>query len=282
MLWGGCMKIITDTASLYSPEEGQKLGITVIPACAIIDGTVYRDFEDISSEAFLKFIEDGAVPTTSQPAIGEIIDVFENTKDEILFLSIGDGLSGGYQNAMGARNLVEDSERIHVIDTKTLAGPQHYLVQKAIQLKACGLQLKEIKAELQKSIETSVSFVIPADFIFLKRSGRLTPIAAKIGSMIKIVPVLTQTEDKKRIAPFAVKRSRRKAVEAIIKHLRTIGADAGYLISVAHGGVLEEAKEVMTQIRQEFTDASFELFHLSPALITHGGPGSIVIQAIRR
>lgn len=276
------MKIIADTPTLYSPQEGKALGITVIPACTIIEGTVYRDFEDIRTDEFMKMIEQGAVPTTSQPAIGDILEVFEETKDEILFLPIGDGLSGTYQNAVGAKNSIDDNEHIHIVDTKTLAGPQRYLVQKAMKLKELGLGIEKIKAELQKSIETSVSFVIPSDFNFLKRSGRLTPIAAKIGNLVKIVPVMTQTEDMKRITLFVIKRSRKKAVDAIIEHLRKLGVNEDYIISVSHAGVYENAKAVLEQIREQFVNSTMELFHLAPALVTHGGPGCIVIQAIKR
>ena len=276
------MKIIADTPTLYSPKEGKDLGITVIPACTIIDGTVYRDFEDISIDEFMKKIEQGAVPTTSQPAIGDILDVFEETKDEILFLPIGDGLSGTYQNAVGAKNSIDDNEHIHIVDTKTLAGPQRYLVQKALKLRELGLGIEKMKEELQKSIETSVSFVIPTDFDFLKRSGRLTSVAAAIGNMIKIVPVMTQTEDMKRITLFAIKRSRRKAVDAIMEHLKKIGVNKDYIISISHAGVQEHAKAVLEQMRTQFVDVTMELFHLAPALITHGGPGCIVIQAIKK
>lgn len=276
------MKIITDTASLFSPAEGKKLGITVLPACAVINGEAYRDFEDISSEEILKLVDGGAVPTTSQPSVGDMLEVLENQEEEVLFLSIGDGLSGGYQNAMGVKNSMENGDKIHVIDTKTLAGAERYLVQKAIQLKEHGLQIGRIKEELQRCIDTSASFVIPVDFNFLKRSGRLTPIAAKIGSMIKIVPVLTQTEDMRRIAPFAIKRSRKKAVEAIVERIRSMGVDENYIISICHAGVYENAKEVLQQLKRQFANTTMELFSLSPTLVTHGGPGCIVIQAIRK
>ena len=276
------MKIMTDTASLFSPAEGKELGITVIPACAVMNGEVYRDFEDIDSETLLEMMEKGAVPTTSQPSVGDMMEIFENEKDEILFLSIGDGLSGGYQNAMGVKNSVENQERIHILDTKTLAGAEHYLVRKAIQLKEHGLHITRIKTELQKSIETSASFVIPVDFNFLRRSGRLTPLAAKIGSMIKIVPVLTQTEDMRRITPLVIKRSRKKAVEAIIERLKSLGVDENYFISICHAGVYEHAKEVLQQIKQHFSNSTLELFSLSPTLITHGGPGCVLIQAIKK
>ena len=276
------MKIITDTPTLYSPEEGKELDVIVIPACTIINDKAYRDFEDISSEEFLGLIDAGAVPTTSQPAIGDIIDVYEGLEEELLVLPIGDGLSGTYQNAEGARNCVSGSERIHVLDTKTLAGPQRYLVQKAMKLREEGIEIGQIIEELKKSIQASVSFVIPADFNFLKRSGRLTPIAAKLVTMVKIVPVLTQTEDKKGITLFTVKRSRRKALEAIIEHLKHIGVNEEYLVTVSHAGVVEEAKNTLNKMKEVFANVQMELFQLAPSLITHGGPGCIVIQAIRK
>ncbi len=178
------MKIIADTTTLYSPEDGKRQGITIIPSCTIIDGEVYKDYADIESDEFLEKIANGSVPTTSQPAIG-------------------------------AKNSIEKNGHIHVLDTKTLGGPQRYLLHKALELKGKGFSVEKIKEELSRRVETSVSFVIPKDFEFLKRSGRLTPIAAKIATMIKIVPVLTQTDDKKRITLFAVKRSRRKALDAL-------------------------------------------------------------------
>lgn len=276
------MKIITDTASLFTPEEGAALGLTVIPACVLIQDKAYKDYEDISSEDFLGVVAAGETPTSSQPAIGDVLEIFEDVHEEILHLSLGDGLSGAYQNAVGARNCIDENGHIHVVDTKTLAGPQHYLVQKALKLKAEGLDIEKIKKELQKCIESSVSFVIPADFNFLKRSGRLTPIAAKIGGLIKIVPVLTQTEDKKRITPFVIKRSVKTAMEAIIAHFKALKVDENYIISVCHAGACEKAKEVLLQLKTQFNDTAMELFQLSPTLITHGGPGCIVIQAIRK
>ena len=276
------MQIITDTSALYSPQEGRELGITVIPSCALMNGIVYRDYEDISSEEFLQLIKEGGIPTSSQPAIGEVMEIFEQSQEEILYLAIGDGLSGTYQNAMGARNCVEQKEQIHIVDTRTLAGAQRYLVQKAMRLREEGQKIDEILRRIMESVESSVSFVIPSDFEFLKRSGRLTPIAATIGGVIKIVPVLTQTEDMRRIRPFAIKRSRRKAVEAIMERLKELGVGKEHIISICHGGAAEAAKEVFDQVRTRFGDTAMEILQLAPALITHGGPGCITIQAIHK
>lgn len=276
------MKIISDTASLFSPKTGAVANITIVPACVIDGARVYRDYDDISVEEFLQMIAAGAVPTSSQPAIGDLIDVFEGSEEEILALFIGDGLSGGYQNAVGAKNSMDDNAHIRIIDTKTLAGAEHYLVQKAVYLREQGLCIDEIEQALLKSIETSASFVIPADFEFLKRSGRLTPIAAKIGAMIKIVPVLTQTEDKKKITPFVVKRSRKKATASILEQLEKLGVNEDYMIYICHGGNLTTAEEVAEQTKIRFPQVELQLMSLSPTMITHGGPGCVLVQAIKK
>ena len=276
------MKIVSDTASLFSPKIGAVADVTIVPACVIHGAKVYRDYEDISPEEFLRLISSGVTPTTSQPAIGDLIEVFEESEEEILALFIGDGLSGGYQNAVGAKNSIDENSHIHIVDTKTLAGAEHYLVQKAVYLREQGLSIDEIKQELLKSVETSASFVIPADFEFLKRSGRLTPIAAKIGAMIKIVPIMTQTEDMKKITPFAIKRSWKKATASILDHLEKIGVNEEYIIYICHGGDLTTAEEVLEQTKIRFPQVEIQFMSLSPTMITHGGPGCVLIQTIKK
>lgn len=274
------MHIVADTASLISPTEGKEMGISVIPACTLINGNVYRDYEDISSEEILEMIKQGGIPTSSQPAIGDVLEIFEQTDDEILYLTIGDGLSGTYQNAVGARNCVEDNDRIHILDTKTLAGAQRYLVEKALKLRSEGLKMDEIISKIKESVENSVSFVIPTDFDFLKRSGRLTPLAANLGNKIKLVPVMTQTEDMKKIRLFTIKRSPKKALEAIADYLEEIGVGRDHFVFVGDGGAGEVAKDMFGYLRRRFADAAMELRQLAPALVTHGGPGCVVVQAI--
>lgn len=276
------MKIIADTATLFAPSEGEAQGLTIVPVCVTINDKTYKDYEEISSEEFLKLIQAGGKPVSSQPALGDLLDVFESCDEEMLVLTVGDGLSGGYQTALGARSCVEDSDRIHVVNSKTLAGPLRYLAQKAVSLKKRGLDMEKIKAALNVSIESSASFVIPEDFEFLKRSGRLTTITARVGGVLKLLPVLTQTEDKERIKPIAIKRTWKAAVDTIIQRMQALGVNQEYLISVCHAGTYQKAVGVLQQIKASFTKRQTEILQLSPALITHGGPGCIVVQAIKK
>ena len=67
-----------------------------------------------------------------------------------------------------------------------------------------------------------------------------------------------------------------------MKQLQSLGVGADYLISVCHAGTPQKAEKIMGKIGERFHSAELEIQELSPALITHGGPGCIVIQAIRK
>lgn len=277
------MKIITDTGSLYSPEEGKKLGIDVLPLNVIVDKKSYREYVDIQSDEFLKIVKEGHVPSSSQPSIGETMELFENNMDdELLVINMADGLSGTYQSTLGAKESIENNENIHVINSMTLCGPERYLVEKAMKLKDEGLSLDYIMKELHKSIAAEKSFLIPQDFGFLKRGGRLTPLAATVGGMLKITPIMTTTKDAKRLEKFAMKKTFKSAIKEIIKAFQEMGVNEDYMIYVTHAGVLEQAKGAIAQIQAAFENVAIELYELSPAFITQGGPGCIAIQTIRK
>lgn len=277
------MKIITDTGTMFSKEEGEKLGIEVLPLNVIVDKKSYREYVDIQSDEFLKLVKEGHIPRSSQPSIGEVMDVFEKyAGEELLVINMADGLSGTYQSTLGVKETMDNNENIHVMNSMTLCGPQRYLVEKAVQLKEQGLSLENIKQELHKCIATEKSFLIPQDFNFLKRGGRLTPIAATVGGMLKITPVMTKTKDAKRLEKFTIKKTLKSAVKEVIKALQEAGLDDTYKIFVSHAGVLEQAKGVVEQIHQAFENVAIELYDLSPAFITQGGPGCIAIQSIKK
>ena len=276
------MKIIADTATLIPPAEGESQGMTIIPVCVSINNQTYQDYSQITSAEFLKQIAEGGVPSSSQPAIGDILEVMDSSEEQMLILTVGDGLSGAYQTVMGAKTLAKDPDRIHILNSKTLAGPMRYLAKKAVALKDQGLDMVRMKEELQRCIESSVSFVIPEDFDFLRRSGRLTAVTAKLGGALKLLPVLTQTQDKTRITPVSIKRSWNSAVETVLQRLQEVGVGAEHLISVCHAGTPQKAEQILAQIKARFAATEAELLELSPALITHGGPECIVIQAIHK
>lgn len=275
------MKIITDSGSLFSPESGKALGVDVLPLNVIVDKKSYKEFVDIQSHEFLNLVKEGHIPSSSQPSIGETMELFEKYDGEdVLVIHMADGLSGTYQSTMSIKGDMNHPEKIHVINSMTLCGPEKYLVEKAVKLRDQGMGIDDLMKEIHKCIASEKSFLIPQDFNFLKRGGRLTPLAATVGGMLKIVPVMGKTSDGKRLEKFTIKKTIKAAVKEIIKALQEHGVDKDFMIYVSHGGVLEQAQSIVKQLQDAFENVKIELHELSPAFITQGGPGCIAIQTI--
>ncbi len=277
------VQIMSDSSTLYSIEQGREIGLVVNPLSVSIAGKDYREFEEIDGEAFLKLIQEGHTPISSQPSIGETLSLYEQYGDApLLNITMADGLSGTYQTASAAaQNMPEEKRKnITVINSGTLCGPHRYLVQKALSLAKEGLSTEEILNVLAPSLANLRSFLIPNDFDFLRRGGRLTPLAAKVGGLLKLVPVMTTTKDGKRLEKYTLCRSFTSAMEAICKNFLENQVGADYYITVSHAGAPALARQALEKLRTVFPDSQIDVFNLSPAFITQGGPQCVAIQYI--
>ena len=132
-----------------------------------------------------------------------------------------------------AKEQAPNADSITVLNSQTLCGPHRYLVEKAVKLRDEGKKAADIVAALKESMAHEHSFLIPQDFSFLKRGGRLKPAAASIGGLLKLKPVMHAVEDGSRLDKFTITRTLSKAADSIISYFREHDVDAAYRISVS-------------------------------------------------
>lgn len=276
------IQIITDSSILYTKEEAKTIGVEEIPLCVSCGHVEGRDMH-VDMDAYYEEIQLGHRPKSSQPPIGEVVEAYENHADaEIIHISMADGLSGTYETACMAREMVDNKDKITIINTKTLCGPHRYMVEKAQEMKLSGCSAREIIEWLQTAAERHESFLIPQDFEFLKRGGRLTPVAARLGSVLKLKPIMTQTADGRRLEKMAVKRTMKSAVHAIIEHMKERRVNVRHIIYVSHARALKDAEYVKEQIEKHFEDVEVRILELGAAFVTQGGPHCVAIQYIEK
>lgn len=274
------IRIITDSSTLYTREEAQKRGFDALPLCVTISGETYREYDEINDVEFNQLIDAGGIPTSSQPPVGEYLELFEKYKDDqIIVICMADGLSGTYQSCVGAKETTGRDD-IVVINSKTLCIPQTVMVDKAVKMRDEGATFEEIIEMIHKEADSAVSYLIPQDFGFLKRGGRLTPLAATLGGLLKIKPVVTQTPDGTKLEKFAMARNFEIAVNRILDDLKAKGIDDKYAFCVSHAFVPEQAEKVIEKIKNKFNIDDVLLANLSCAFITQGGPRCLAIQVI--
>ncbi|MGX8679966.1 MAG: DegV family protein [bacterium] len=279
------MRIMTDTSALFSPSQGEELGISVLPLSVTINHKTYIEFEEIGTEAFIDIIKEGHIPTSSQPAIGATLETLKKFPNEdIIILNMSDGLSGTYQSCVAAKNSLdpEMAERVHVINTMTLCGPHRYMVEHAMKVAAETNDVNAVIDDIHKHIANTKSFLVPVDMAFLKRGGRLSPRAAKVAGLLKIKPLMTPSEGGGKLVNVAIKRSWKSVTKEVIKQFKDLGVDEDYIIYVTHAGCPDDAEKVRAQLAEAFPGTDVEVILLSPVFVVHGGPGCIAIQMIHK
>ena len=97
------VRIVSDSSTLYSSAQAREAGFTVAPLSVTIAGKSYKELEEIQLEEFVSIIGQGHMPTSSQPALGDVIAMYEACgHDEVINISMADGLSGTYSTAVAA------------------------------------------------------------------------------------------------------------------------------------------------------------------------------------
>ena len=275
------VRIVSDTSTLYSTAQARAAGFYVSPLSVTIAGENYREFDEISSEEFVAIINQGHMPTSSQPAIGAVTALYEELAGEqILNIAMAAGLSGTYQSAAAAAELCDNCDDITVVNSRTLCGPPRYLVEQAVKMAADGATLAELLAWLNRRMDSAKSFLIPADFDYLRRGRRLSPLVSHVGKLAGLAPVMTQTEDGTRLTVASIKRGLKHAVKYCVEYLQKHGVGRGYKVYISHAAAPEKAELALQMLRTAMPEAEYEIIPLSPAFITQGGPACMAIQYV--
>ena len=216
--------IMTDSNSGITQKEGQELGITVLPMPFTIGNENYYEDINLTQEEFYKKLLNNDDIITSQPIVGEILDVWNkllNEYDEIVHIPMSSGLSG---SCATASMLAEDYDgKVEVVNNQRISVTLRQSVMDAIHLAKIGKSAKEIKEILEAKKFDSSIYIMVDTLKYLKKGGRVTPAAAAIGTILNLKPVLQIQGEK--LDAFAkarnMKQAKRIMTEAMKKDMET-------------------------------------------------------------
>ena len=276
------VRIVADTSTLYSTKQAREAGFAVSALSVTIAGKSYREFDEICAEEFVDIIRQGHMPTSSQPAIGEVEELYNRfAEDEIVNVAMAAGLSGTYNSAVAAAQMCDHADNITVVNTRTLCGPHRYMVERAVAWAEAGDSREEIVRKLNELMDSAKSYLVPADFDYLRRGGRLSPLVSHVGKAVGLSPVMTQTDTGERLTVAFIRRGYNHAVKFIVKELQKAGVGKGWQVQISHAGAYEKAEKARETLMEAMPEAEYCIYPLSPAFITQGGPGCFAVQYVK-
>lgn len=267
--------IVTDTTSAMNKEIAAAHGIELISLSVIVDGQEYKDQVDISTEQLYDYLKNGKTPSTSQPNTGYLIEKMEAWQKEnyeaIIVVTCSADLSGTNNGFHLAKDTV-GLDNVYIYDSRQVGAPVMDMAIRAKQLADEGKDVDEIFKVLEEKTKHSFSFLYPDNFDQLSRSGRLSPMAARMASMLKIKALLCLDEQGKSVDKYSMSRTEVKVLKAITDKFHELGVNAEkYKIYISHADNIVFAKKAKLLLQTTFHGIEVEINNLPAVLTCHGG-----------
>lgn len=222
-----------------------------------------------------------ALPTTSQPSIGDFLAVYEPILDEgqeIVSIHLAGGMSGTVRAAEQAREqLGERAERVRVFDSATACGGEGLVILAAAAAARAGGDSEAVMKRARTARESLKMWFAVDTLEYLRRGGRIAGASAWLGTALKIKPILTVESE---ITPIERVRTSKRAFERMVDLLKSrseAGADAWM---VQHIQVPREAHELATRGTEIFGVEPRVVSEIGPVIGTHVGPGLLGAGAV--
>ncbi|MFS0688524.1 DegV family protein [Sporosarcina sp. 179-K 8C2 HS] len=275
--------IVTDSTAYLPPQIIDKLNIHVIPLTVTIDGQVYDEEVDLTSEEFYDKVRgEGPLPKTSQPPVGKFVELFESLKenyDAIISIHLSSGISGTYAGAVQAGEMAEGVD-VRAFDSELSCYVQGFYVIRAAEMAMEGAAPDEIMAELAEMKKTMRAYFMVDDLAHLQRGGRLSSAQALIGGLLQVKPILHFQD--KVIVPFEKIRTRKKAMKRIADMLAEDAEKLPLEAAIIHANRPEEAEAWKQELEERMPDVNFTISYFGPVIGTHLGEGSMGLGWVKR
>lgn len=254
-----------------------------VPLTVDIDGRCYKDGMDLRPQRFYKLLAHASeFPKTSQPSPEDFIACFEEVKangDELIYLTVSAALSGTYQSANIAKQMVE-YDGIHIVDSRTVSHMIGFLGRYADKLRSMGLSAAEIVEKLEQVRDRQVIFAGLQTLEYLFKGGRMSRTSAAIGTVANIKPIITINTDGKIEAcgkAIGVKR----AIATIVKQVQAMEIDGEFEIWSLYSAGTDNC-ELLEKAMADIGHPVSGRFQVGPTIGSHTGPGVYGITFVKK
>ncbi len=279
--------LFTDTDTDITPEVAGQYGYHLISMpYTVNDKTIYpyEDFEVFEPKPFYDMLRTGTMTTTSGISEEKYKQYFEPVLAEgkdILYVHFSRAMSMTFEAMEHAiKALLEKypERKIQTIDTKAVSGLSLLIVKEVGDLYLAGKTADEIVEWSKTEIDHFAMYMCVDDLKFFKRSGRVSGLAATMGTLLGIRPIIHINEEGKMIN-IGKEKGRVKALDRLVQYVEELGNDLeNHRFIVSHSDADEMAEELIARLREKYGDKlKIEISGVNPTLGGHCGPDGVAV-----
>lgn len=278
-------KVVTDSTVDLTKEEILKYGITITNLTSLLEGITYVDTLETQHRKDFVTIVDKAktLPKSSQPSIGEVVSVYEELTNEgydVISIHISSGLSGTYESAVQAAEMVEGN--VVVIDSKYAARAMAFQVLKACECAERGMTVEETLPLIDEVRENTTLNIAVINLDNLVKGGRINSIAGGLNKLLnikvnlKLVDGSLQTDTKGRGTKSIVNRYS-EIIEAINNSDEEVVS-----IGITHKGLTDYSAKIIQMLKGKFPETDINVSYACQAISVHTGSHALALQILTK
>lgn len=271
------IKIVTDSTTDLSPDIIEELNIHVVPLTVTLNGETYRDKIDIASAEFIEKMEAASeLPKTSQPAVGQFVELYDKLGEDgsqVLSIHMTSGMSGTHASAASAAKMT--STHVEVIDSTFMAGALGFQVVAAAEMAQSNqYTMDEIVARVNEVREHSHLYVVVQTLENLVKGGRIGKATGLIGSLLNIKPIASLANGV--YTPVAKVRSQSQIIKTLTKYFQEdVAGKAVKGVVISHANAVELANSLKDSIYKISGYENIQIQETTAVISTHTGAGAI-------
>jgi DegV family protein with EDD domain len=269
------VKIVTDTTSGLPGHLAEEYDIPILPQMIIFGEEAYRDDTELDTPTFLEKLRAAPdLPKTSAPPPELYTPIFERLVAEghtIICLHPSTELSGTVRSATVAARDFPDAD-IHVVDTRTIAGPLASMVLLAARWARQGADADTILTRVHDLMARQRIYFVVDTLEYLHKGGRIGGARALLGGLLQVKPILTLRDG--RVEPLEQQRTQRRALARLRELvLEECPRSADAHLCVIHADAEVEAQSMATDFAAALGVPEVPIYEMPPAIVVHAGPG---------
>ena len=237
----------------------------------------------IDIKEFYEALRSGRDAKTSAANVEDFKSAFEAELKEgkdILYLGFSSGLSTTFNSArLAVKELSEiyPDRKMVIADSLCASTGYGMLVGLTVEKLREGVSLEEAAAYAESMRPHICHWFTVDDLNFLKRGGRVSAVAAFVGTAIGIKPVLHMNDEGKLISRFNV-RGRRRAIKALCDKMGEL-ADSMYHgpVYICHGDCEGDARLLAEMVKETYGLDTEIVTYTGHVIGCHSGPGTLAL-----